>query len=164
MLAKMACSESANTSMRLKARRREAREVGKISSDGPPWEMMTLEDGTIPPNPESGPIARQVIDRVLAGSSNRYSTLWSTSQCWDLDPRANTIRFRPNANPEASLIRRIAMRGIASHASQVADVRLTDATSGFCCISQPLLREFSRSYPVQFMESYKSPIRARRAD
>ena len=76
MLAEMARSESANTSMRLKAQRREAREVGKISSGGPPWGMMTLEDGTIAPDPETGPIARQVINRVLAGESRMSLIRW----------------------------------------------------------------------------------------
>jgi len=64
---------------------------------------------------------------------------------------------------EASLIRRSAMRILSSHASRVAGVRLTDATSGFRCISQPLLHEFSRAYPIQYMESYESLILSSRA-
>lgn len=41
---------------------------------------------------------------LLNGSSNRYSTLSSTSQWWDLDPGANTIRFRSDANTEAAVL------------------------------------------------------------
>ena len=41
---------------------------------------------------------------LLNGTSNRYSTLSSTSQWWDLDPGDNTIRFRSDANTEAAVM------------------------------------------------------------
>ena len=68
-----------------------------------------------------------------------------------------------DGNYETSLIRRTAMRLLASHASRVTQVKITDATSGFRCIRQPLLHEFARSYPVQYMESYESLVLAGKA-
>jgi hypothetical protein len=41
---------------------------------------------------------------LLNGTSNRYSTLTSTSQWWDLDPGDNTIRFRSDTNTEAAVM------------------------------------------------------------
>lgn len=41
---------------------------------------------------------------LLNGSSNRYSTLSSTSQWWDLDPGDNTIRFRSDTNLETAIL------------------------------------------------------------
>jgi len=76
LLSEMARSESVNTSIRLKAQRSEAREKGRISCGKPPWGMMTLEDGTIAPHPEKGPIARQVIDRLLAGEKRLQIVKW----------------------------------------------------------------------------------------
>lgn len=64
---------------------------------------------------------------------------------------------------ETSLVRRSAMRLLASHATRVAEVRFTDATSGFRCIRQPLLREFAQSYPIHYMESYESLVLASKA-
>lgn len=64
---------------------------------------------------------------------------------------------------ETSLARRSAMRLLASQATRKSGVRITDATSGFRCIRQPLLHEFARSYPVQYLESYESLILASRA-
>lgn len=64
---------------------------------------------------------------------------------------------------EASLFRRVAMKALARRASNVSGVRMTDATSGFRCIRQPLLHEFALHYPVQYMESYESLIAASEA-
>lgn len=41
---------------------------------------------------------------LLNGTSNRYSTLTSTSTWWDLDPGDNTIRFRSDANTESAVM------------------------------------------------------------
>lgn len=76
LLSEMARSESQNTSIRLKAQRSEAREKGRISSGAPPCGMMKLEDGTIAPDPETGPIARQVIDRILGGEKRMEVVRW----------------------------------------------------------------------------------------
>ena len=64
---------------------------------------------------------------------------------------------------ETSFIRRCAMRVLASHATRVSGVRITDATSGFRCIRQPLLRQFSITYPAEYLESYESLILASKA-
>lgn len=61
---------------------------------------------------------------------------------------------------ETSAARRIAMRVLARRATKVSGVQMTDSTSGFRCISQPLLHEFALRYPVQYMESYESLIAA----
>lgn len=76
LLSEMARSESQNTSVRLKAQRSEAREKGRISSGSPPWGMMTLEDGTIAPDPVTGPIARQAIDKILGGEKRMEVVRW----------------------------------------------------------------------------------------
>lgn len=76
LLSEMARSESANTSLRLKAQRKESRENGRISSGQPPWGMMRLEDGTTAPDPEIAPIARQVIERYIAGEKQLSLVRW----------------------------------------------------------------------------------------
>ena len=64
---------------------------------------------------------------------------------------------------ETSLFRRVAMKTLARRATNASGVRMTDSTSGFRCIRQPLLHEFALRYPVQYMESYESLIAASEA-
>jgi site-specific DNA recombinase len=79
LLAEMARSESVNTSVRPKAQRREAREKGRISVGSPPWGMTRREDGSYVPDLETGPIAREVLDRVLAGEATINLVRWLNS-------------------------------------------------------------------------------------
>jgi glycosyltransferase involved in cell wall biosynthesis len=59
--------------------------------------------------------------------------------------------------------RRLAMKMLSSLAHRRGGVRVHDSTSGFRVISQPLLSEFARSYPAQFMESFEVLVAAARA-
>ena len=76
LLSEMARSESANTSLRLKAERHESREKGRISCGKVPWGLMRLDDGKIAPHPETGSIAREVVDRFLAGEKRMEIVRW----------------------------------------------------------------------------------------
>ena len=76
LLSEMARSESQNTSIRLKAQRADAKERGRMSQGSPPWGMMTLEDGTVAPDPEMGHIAREAIEKVLAGEKRLAVVRW----------------------------------------------------------------------------------------
>jgi glycosyltransferase involved in cell wall biosynthesis len=59
--------------------------------------------------------------------------------------------------------RRLAMKMLSWLAHRRGGVRVHDSTSGFRVISQPLLGEFARSYPAQFMESFEVLVAAGRA-
>ena len=61
-------------------------------------------------------------------------------------------------------IRRIPMRLLANSASRAAGVSITDATSGFRLIRQPLLGEFSQSFPSYYLgDTYEALISAGKA-
>lgn len=61
-------------------------------------------------------------------------------------------------------IRRIPMRLLAMGASAATGVLMTDATSGFRLIRQPLLGEFARSFPVYYLgDTYEALISAGKA-
>ncbi|MGH8873057.1 MAG: glycosyltransferase family 2 protein [Acidimicrobiia bacterium] len=47
--------------------------------------------------------------------------------------------------------RRVAMRLLATLVSRRIGVRITDPTSGFKVVSEPLLSEFARSYPSEYL-------------
>ena len=51
----------------------------------------------------------------------------------------------------ATWLRRIPMYVLARVASKASGVPLSDATSGFRIIRQPLLSEFARAYPVHYL-------------
>lgn len=57
----------------------------------------------------------------------------------------------PAARRALPLARRSAMRALAVIASRRARVRLTDASSGFRAIRGPLLTEFARDYPAEYL-------------
>lgn len=61
-------------------------------------------------------------------------------------------------------IRRIPMRLLARGASAATGVLMTDSTSGFRLIQQPLLGEFARSFPVYYLgDTYEALISAGKA-
>jgi glycosyltransferase involved in cell wall biosynthesis len=60
-------------------------------------------------------------------------------------------RFDAGAHRSLFRIRHIAMRVLARAASRAAGTRITDSTSGFRAIASPLLEEFARSYPSQYL-------------
>ena len=79
ILSEMARSESANTSLRIKAQKREAREAGKwLSGGNVPWAYVLTDEFKLAKDPELAFVARQVVDRVLAGESIRSITIWLT--------------------------------------------------------------------------------------
>jgi glycosyltransferase involved in cell wall biosynthesis len=55
------------------------------------------------------------------------------------------------ASYEVGSGRRLAMRVLAVRASASARTRITDATSGLRAIRRPLLDEFARSYPAEYL-------------
>ncbi len=52
---------------------------------------------------------------------------------------------------QATWLRRVPMRLLSRIATHSAGVPLTDTTSGFRVIREPLLSEFARAYPVQYL-------------
>jgi glycosyltransferase involved in cell wall biosynthesis len=60
-------------------------------------------------------------------------------------------RFVGQGGFQATRLRRIPMRVLSGMASRAAGVPLTDATSGFRVIREPLLSEFARAYPVHYL-------------
>jgi glycosyltransferase involved in cell wall biosynthesis len=61
-------------------------------------------------------------------------------------------------------LRRAVMRRLARSASKATGTRISDATSGFRCIVEPLLGEFSRSYPTHYLgDTYEALVVAGRA-
>ncbi len=71
-------------------------------------------------------------------------------------------RFRSlDTSMKVSPIRRLAMWTLAKFASRAAGTRITDASSGFRCIAQPLLGEFSRNFPSSYLgDTYEALISA----
>lgn len=65
---------------------------------------------------------------------------------------------------EVSGARSFAMKRLASSASRAAHTRITDATSGFRLIREPLLTEFSRNFASNYLgDTYEAIISAGRA-
>lgn len=63
-----------------------------------------------------------------------------------------------------NVIRRVAMRCLSHIASYSAGSRLTDATSGFRLIRQPLLSEFAREFPSYYLgDTFEVAVAAGRA-
>jgi len=71
-------------------------------------------------------------------------------------------RFRSTeTSMKVSLIRRSAMWILASLASRASGTKITDASSGFRCISQPLLGEFAQNFPSSYLgDTYEALISA----
>lgn len=74
-------------------------------------------------------------------------------------------RFIGDGSPmKVSGIRRIAMRVLAGSASAAANNRITDSTSGFRLIRQPLLEQFSLQFANNYLgDTYESVVSAGRA-
>lgn len=61
------------------------------------------------------------------------------------------------------ITRRLAMVVLARLASRATGTRITDASSGFRCISQPLLGEFARNFPATYLgDTYEALLSAGR--
>ena len=74
-------------------------------------------------------------------------------------------RFLSNGTSmEVGRVRRFVMRLLARSASNATQSPITDATSGFRVIQQPLLTEFSRTFAVNYLgDTYEALIAAGRA-
>jgi glycosyltransferase involved in cell wall biosynthesis len=73
-------------------------------------------------------------------------------------------RFSGTGGFEASGSRRIAMRALSRVASKAAGRPITDATSGFRLIREPLLSEFARHYPTSYLgDTFEVLVAAARA-
>jgi hypothetical protein len=65
---------------------------------------------------------------------------------------------------EVGRVRRFVMRLLARSATNATQSPITDATSGFRIIQQPLLTEFSRTFAVNYLgDTYEALIAAGRA-
>lgn len=65
---------------------------------------------------------------------------------------------------EIGLTRRIAMRILSQSASSATGVRITDATSGFRLIAEPLLSAFAESFPDYYLgDTFEALVSAGRA-
>jgi hypothetical protein len=60
-------------------------------------------------------------------------------------------RFAHDPDWDVGVARRVAMRVLCRVASRAAGTRITDSTSGFRCIAQPLLQEYTANYPTQYL-------------
>lgn len=60
-------------------------------------------------------------------------------------------RFVGTGGFKATWIRRIPMRVLSRVASKAAGTEISDASSGFRIIREPLLSEFARAYPVHYL-------------
>ncbi len=65
-------------------------------------------------------------------------------------------RFLAHDNYTVSVARGWLMRRMARLASNAVGSKLTDTTSGFRCIAEPLLSEFAHEYPAEYMESFEA--------
>jgi hypothetical protein len=74
-------------------------------------------------------------------------------------------RFKSLTNElELGISRRFVIRILARSASKATGIRITDPTSGFRLINQPLLLEFSRNFPVNYLgDTYEALVSAGRA-
>lgn len=62
------------------------------------------------------------------------------------------------------VIRRLVMKVLAAFASRATEVKITDATSGFRLIRQPLLSEFAQEFPRYYLgDTYEALVSAGRA-
>lgn len=74
-------------------------------------------------------------------------------------------RFRDSeSNFQVTKSRRMVMRLLAKSASRATGTKITDPTSGFRLIREPLLSEFSRNFPVNYLgDTYEALVSAGRA-
>ena len=68
------------------------------------------------------------------------------------------------AGMEVSRLRRLVMGVLARSASRATGTRITDASSGFRLIREPLLSQFARSFPAHYLgDTYEAVVTAGRA-
>lgn len=60
-------------------------------------------------------------------------------------------RFASGHGYQSTLLRRVPMRLLSRIASKAAGTPITDASSGFRVIREPLLSEFARAYPIHYL-------------
>jgi glycosyltransferase involved in cell wall biosynthesis len=74
-------------------------------------------------------------------------------------------RFRSmRSTMDVHWTRRLAMRVLSTSASRAVGTRITDATSGFRIIAQPLLEQFAASFPSYYLgDTYEAVVSAGRA-
>ena len=74
-------------------------------------------------------------------------------------------RFRSDTNELViGIPRRFVMRVLSRSASKATGIQVTDPTSGFRLIRQPLLAEFSQNFPVNYLgDTYEALVSAGRA-
>jgi len=69
-----------------------------------------------------------------------------------------------NTSMKVGRLRRFVMWWLAKSASRATGTQITDATSGFRLIRQPLLQEFSRTFAINYLgDTYEALISAGRA-
>lgn len=72
-------------------------------------------------------------------------------------------RFRGTHDMDIGAARRLAMRVLARSATKATGVRITDATSGFRVIREPLLSRFAESFPNYYLgDTYEAIVAAGR--
>jgi glycosyltransferase involved in cell wall biosynthesis len=65
---------------------------------------------------------------------------------------------------QVGLIRRMVMRVLARSSSKATGITITDTTSGFRIITQPLLSKFAQSFPTNYLgDTYEAVMAAGRA-
>ena len=72
-------------------------------------------------------------------------------------------RFRDSSEYRVGFLRGLLMRRMAQMASRATGHQMTDTTSGFRCISGPLLEQFAVNYPAEYMESFEALMVAARS-
>ena len=74
-------------------------------------------------------------------------------------------RFKSNGTSmEVGFIRRLVMRILARSSSMATGTTITDTTSGFRIITQPLLSKFAQSFPTNYLgDTYEAVVAAGRA-
>lgn len=74
-------------------------------------------------------------------------------------------RFRADdAGMAVSRLRRLTMRLLARAATKATGAEITDATSGFRVISEPLLSQFARNFPAHYLgDTFEAVVSAGRA-
>ena len=96
--------------------------------------------------------AHQIIDLVAAA---RHS---------NADMVIGSRYLSPDASLRPGPLRRVAMWMLARAASRAAETRITDSTSGFRLIRQPLLGEFSRHFSSYYLgDTFEAVVAAARA-
>lgn len=70
----------------------------------------------------------------------------------------------PGTSMQVGLTRRMVMRVLARSSSKATGITITDTTSGFRIITQPLLTKFAQSFPTNYLgDTYEAVVAAGRA-